>query len=417
MPARPLIAIAIRAALCITATVPTLGAQSFAHNKLEFMNWWIEDREDLFPNFLAASGNLDGDGLFKVFPAELLERDGVHRVSGYKIGISVDDAYKGTFPQLLAIPGMQLFRTKVAAFGSQSYETIDHNVKVGPQFDPIPVLIPSDGSWVLDLGFDPNSADPKLSQLLSIPAQVGGKRAGLAMLVLAPIGEKSSASTPGIVMQASYLERHWVPGRRSYSGSYEISTDTTRMYGTSGMPSASGELYVGLRFQNPTLQVYGSQAGGFVGDPYETYLGPGAYATDLGSTTKPGFFGIFVQAEQFKPSGTNATHQAFPFVVAQSLAGPTATLDVFGAKMRYAPAEIQGAEILVSAGFFGDIKRYTAQGSAGWDQDQQGVWNSGRIPLPPSPGLVGVDLWLQALITTKSMQPVDTTNAVRMTLR
>lgn len=401
----------------ILATLAPLSAQVFAHNKVEFKNWWVEDREDLFPNFTSANGNYDGDGLFKVFPPELFERDTQNRLSGYQVAISVDDAYTGSFPLLLTVPGMQLYRTKVATFSGQTYDTIDHTLRVGPQFDPAIIVIPSDGTWVLDVLFDPNSFDPKLQQLVNVPTQVAGARAGLAMLVLALPGEKRSATNPGIVLQSSYQERHLAPGRPSYTGSYDIHTGTTKMFGTTGMPSAAGELYVGLRFQNPTLQVYGSQAGGLANDPYETYLGPGAYASDLGTTTKTKWFGLYVQAEQYQPTGTVATHRVFPFVVAQSLAGPTNSLDVFGIKMRYAPTELTGAEVLLTAGYFGDLKTYTAQGSAGWDQNQSGVWNSGRIALPASPTLVGVDLWIQGLVTTVALKAVDTTNAVRMTMR
>jgi hypothetical protein len=407
---------ALAAALLLAGTI---RAQSvFYQNKLEFMNWWVSDREDLFPNFLAASGNLFGDGLFKVLPAEILERAENHRVSGYKIAFSIDDAFVVRNPFLASLPGLQIYRTKVQTLGGKSYETIDPARKVGPEFDPVQVVLPNDGTWLVEMAFDPFAGDPKLQQLLSIPALDGGKRAGLALLVLAPPGEKRSTTSPGIVLQSSYLERHIQPGATTYSGSYNAGTQAVSMFGMPGMPSASGELHAALRFDNPTLQLLGSGSGGYTSDPqgFETYAGPGAYATDLGSALKAGFFGFYVQDAKHDTTGS-ATHLAYPFLVSQSAAGPTATIDVFGVKMRVNPAELAACDAFIQAGLFGAIKRYAPAGAAGWDAEQKGVWTSGKVALPPSPALIGANLWLSALITTVGMQPVAATNVVRLTIR
>src|SRR5690606_33402172 len=88
---------ALAAPLLLAALAP---AQGFPHNELEHTNWWLDAREDLFPNFLAQGGNVAGDALFKVLPVEVLERDGDLLVSGYRVTISVDDAYTGRYPAI-----------------------------------------------------------------------------------------------------------------------------------------------------------------------------------------------------------------------------------------------------------------------------------------------------------------------------
>ncbi len=410
---------ALRSCCCVPLLAGVLAAQAYPQNKLEHTNWWLDSREDLFPNYGSATGNAAGDGLFKVIPAEVLERDGNHRISGYKLGFSIDDAFTGTLQGPTEVPGMQLHRTKVQTLGGKTYETLDPGQKVGPRFDPIVVAITADNSWVVEMSFDPNAADPKLKQLLSVPALVNGQRAGLAMLLLAKPGDKRSPSNPGVVLLASYRERHIQPGRESYSGAFAAPNAVVTMYGGLGQPSASGELYAALRFADPTLQVYGSSSGGVANDPQnlETHLGPGAYATDLPGAAQPGFLGLFIQGAQFE-GGANPTHLAFPFVVATGIQGPTTSFPLGGGlSLRVHPGELDLAGELVSAGLFGPIKRYLQKGSAGWDEDQVGVYQSGRVPVPNNPAFSGVNLWLQALVTDVSLQPVATTNVVRLTLR
>jgi hypothetical protein len=404
--------------LCALAAAP-LAAQAFPHNKLEFSNWYLEDRQELFPNYLAAGGNVAGDGLFKVLPAELLERAGDHRISGYAVGLSIDDAYTGVFPVLVELPALQLHRTRIATSGGKSYETIDLTRPVGPRFDPIQIVLPADNAWVVEVAFDPNASDPKLRSLLSVPALVNGQRAGLATLLLARPGEKRAPATPGIVLQASFDERHLAPGRDSYSGSYDAARDVVRMYGQTGAPSATGELYAMLRFANPTLQLFASTAGGVANDPqqFETHLGPGAYATDLATRSGAGFLGLFAQAEQFHVATGPPTHRIWPLLVATSAAGPDTTLALGGADLRVRLGELGFADFLIAQGFGGPLQRYAAKGSVGFDQDQLGAYASPRWPIGPDPALVGIDLWIQGLITTDALVPVDATNAVRLTIR
>ena len=396
----------------LTLLAGSLSAQGFAHNRIEFSNWWLENREDRFPNF--GSGNGSGDGLFKVLPAELLERDGNHLVSGYRIALSIDDGYAGSFPASIKIPGLQLHRTSARSIGGKTYETIDMATTVGPKFDPIPISLPKDDSWIVEVRFDAKARDPKLRRLLSVPALVNGRRAGLALLVLATPGDKQGAANPGVVLQSSYQERHVSPGRESYSGSYDASRAMISMFGQTGQPSASGELYAGLFFANPTLQIYGDCAGGVLKDPkmFETHLGPGAYATDMGSRRNPAFFGFYAQAEQFDPQGKAPTHSIFPFIVSTSSGGPTSILQLGAARMRVNLGELTVAAAFIEAGLFGKIDRYGAKGAVGFDEDQLGGYATPRITVPANVSLKGKVLWLQGLIT-KGLTPIDTTNVVR----
>ncbi|MCC6670182.1 MAG: hypothetical protein IT458_03920 [Planctomycetes bacterium] len=410
----------LRATLLLLA--PALAGQGFVQNKLEFGNFWIVDREELFPNYLRAGGNVAGDALFKVLPAEVLERHGDHRISGYKVALSVDDAYTGGFspPVLVRVPALQLCRTRVHSVAGQTYEVPDLARPVGPRFEPLQILLPSDNAWVVEVAFDPSASDPKLRGLLTVPALDQGQRAGLGLVFLAEVGQKRDPNTPGVVLQSTFQERHLAPGRPAYSGSYDAATGTLRMYGQSGQPSATGELCAALRFEDPTLQIYGSSAGGVANDPqgFETHLGPGAYATDLASAAGASFFGFYVQAQRHHVSGQPPTHVALPLVVSTAPGGPNTSLDLGnGAVLRIDPASLGLADLFVAAGLGGAITRYAKAGVAGWDEDQEGVYATPRIPLRANPSLVGVTLWVQGLVLTSGMAPAATTNVTRWTLR
>lgn len=396
-----------------------LAAQAFPHNKLEFSNFYLADREELFPNYLNAGGNVDGDGLFKVFPGEILERGGDHKLSGYTVALSVDNAYTGMYPVLVDVPGMQLYRTQQITAGGKTYEAIDPTQPVGLKFDPISLFLPADNAWIVEVGFDPGASNPKLRNLLTIPALVNGQRAGLAMLVLGKPGDTRSTTRPGVVLQASHAERHLAPGRDSYSGSYDSVTKAIRMNGTTGMPSATGELFAMLRFANPTLQSFANTSGGVVNDPQqlETHLGPGAYATDIASKSGSNFFGLFVQAEQFQAASGPPTHVVWPLLVSVTPGGPNTTVPLGPALLRVNPAELAYVDFLLAQGFGGPLQRYVARGQAGWDEDQLGVYASQRWTIGPNPGLVGLDVWIQGLVTTTALVPVDATNVIRLTLR
>lgn len=403
--------------LSVTALSASVSAQAFAHNKLEFGNWWITDREDAFPNYTTAGGNVAGDGLFKVFPTELLERGEVHQVSGYQLAISIDDTYTGTFPVDVQVPAVQLYHTRFATIGNQVYEVLDPTQPVGPRFDPIAVTIPSDASWVIEVRFDPSNSNPRTRALLEVPAANPTDPAarGLAMVVFGRPGDLRATTVPGVVLQSTFGERHLTPGRASYSGSIDGATGAISMFGTSGMPSATGELYFGLRFQAPTLQLAGPSAGGVANDPqrFETELGVGAYATDLASRASAGHVRFVVQGAQFDPRGASPTHLAFPFLVAIGTR-PSVTLPIGGAPLRVDPASLGLASLLVEAGFAGPLTRLPAASGGGFDVDQVGTFNSLPLQVGRSRALVGAAVWVQALVTTTSLAPAATTNAVRL---
>jgi len=406
--------------LSLLALAASASAQTFAHNKLEFGNWWITDREDAFPNFAAAGGNVDGDGLFKVFPTEVLERGEPHRISGYELALSIDDGYSGAYPVDVEVPAVQFYRTRLATIAGNVYEVPDLTQPVGPRFDPIPITIPTDAAWVVEVRFDPRNTNPRTRALLDVPPTNPANPAarGLAMVALARPGDRRAASVPGVVLQSTFGERHLAPGRAAYSGSIDGRTGAMAMFGTTGMPSATGELYFGLRFHNPTLQLAGPSAGGVSPDPlgFETQLGVGAYATDLATRSPPGSVRLYVQAEQFDPGTAASTHLALPFVVALGPAGPTTTVALGSASLRLDPLGLDLATIFVS-GHAGALRRIQAASGAGFDQDQLGAFSSAPFPIAPSRSLRGAALWIQALVVAvPSLQPVATTNAVRLVL-
>lgn len=397
-----------------------LPAQTFAHNRVEFGNWWITNREDTFPNYTTAAGNVDGDALFKVFPSEIFARGEAHRLSGYELAISIDDAYTGPYPVVVEVPAVQFYRTRFATIAGNAYEVPDLTQPIGPRLDPISLSIPADAAWVVEVRFDPGNSNPRTRALIDVPATnpVDPAARGLAMLALGRPGDRRASTVPGVVLQSSFGERHLAPGRASYSGSIDARTQAVSMFGTNGMPSATGELYFGLRLHNPTLQLAGPSAGGVVNDPlaFETELGAGAYATDLASRRPAGHVRFLVQAAQFDPGTGSPTHLVFPFLVAAGATGPTTTLLVGPAPLRVDPGSLGLASLLIEAGATGPLRRLPAASGAGFDVDLAGAFNGGPLPVTPNRSLVGVAIWVQALVTTTALAPVAATNAVRLSL-
>lgn len=397
-----------------------VGAQTFAHNKLEWSNWWITDREDVFPNYATSTGNVAGDALFKVFPSEVLGRGEDHLVSGYQVALSIDDAYTGSFPVDVEVPAVQLYHTRFLTIGAETYEVPDLTQPIGPRFDPVPVSIVSDASWVVEVAFDPANQNPRTRALLRVPAAhpADPRARGIALVVFGRSGDRRAPQVPGVVLQSSFGERHLAPGRATYSGSIDGRTGALAMFGTTGMPSATGELFVALRFHAPVLQLSGPSAGGVLNDPqgFETHLGPGAYATDLARRASPGHVRLSVQAEQFDPAGSAPTHLALPFLVATGPTGPTSTLPFGGVPLRLDPAALPLASLLIDAGLAGPLVRVPAASGAGFDTDQLGLFHSPPLTVAPSRALAGAALWIQALVVTNGLAPVASTNVVRLVL-
>jgi len=411
--------------LALTLSVTALWAQApLAYNKLEFHNRLLSAKELLFPNYLGSQGNIDGDGLFKVVPPEVLERSGNHLISGYRLGLAIDQAYTGGLPGPVRVPRMQLYYTKVARLpvtgpGGKDYEVPDLQRKVGPEFDPLILRLPTKGAWFVEVEFDTSQSNSKLKNLLSIPAKVNNQTQGLAMMFLGFPGETRNTSFPSVVLRPSFGEKHFLPAsRESYSGSYNASTKTLAVHGMTGQPSATGEVFGTLRFENPTLNLFGASAGGGT-SPEETRMGPGAYANDLGSRRLAGDFGLFIQAQQYHAQ--NPTHTAIPLIVATSRSGPNQDLPLSAtskaAVLRVNLKELQFFDLFLGAGLFGKLGLVKAKGPAGFAADQLGAWNSPRLTVAPDRALVGLYFWIQAAILDANMNVVDVTNAVRMAVQ
>src|SRR6185436_9765673 len=110
-------------ALLLVLPAVGLPAQTtpFPQNTLEFGNWYLQAGVEYFPNFRTATGNQTGDGLFKVFPAEVLDRAGDLRISGYKITFEVDPQFPFTSAQSVRVPGVQFYRTQVVTRNGQTF--------------------------------------------------------------------------------------------------------------------------------------------------------------------------------------------------------------------------------------------------------------------------------------------------------
>jgi hypothetical protein len=404
----------------LLALALTLPAQApSAYNKLEFHNRLLSSKELLFPNYLGSSGNIDGDGLFKVVPPEVLERSGNHLISGYRLGLAIDQVYTGGLPGPVRVPRLQLYYTKVLRLGGKDYEVPDLQKPVGPQFDPLILRLPTKGAWFVEVEFDTSQSNSKLKNLLRVPAQVGGKTQGLAMMFLGFPGETRNTSFPSVVLRPSFNEKHWLPaGRESYSGSYNADKKTIAMHGMTGQPSATGEVFGTLRFQNPTLNLFGASAGGGTA-PEETRMGPGAYANDLGSRRVAGDFGLFIQAQQYHAA--RPTHTAIPLIVATSQGGPNRDLPLSttsaAAVLRVNLQELQFFDLFLGAGLLGKLGVVKAKGPAGFAEDQLGAWASPRVTVAPDRALVGLYFWIQAAILDENSNVVDVTNAVRMAVQ
>jgi hypothetical protein len=404
---------AARAAGVCVALAAGAAAQPLAHNKLELANWWLTDREDLFPNYATPAGNAAGDGLFKVIPGEVMERGEAHRATGYQVIVSIDDAYTFTAPVTVNMPAIAVHETQVMTIGGRTYETLDPVRPVGLRFDPLRLTFESDNSWVVEVRL------LEVGQVRALPPRTGTQRGGFAVMALAEPGVRRGPTTPGVVLQSSFGERHFEPGRDSYSGSFDARAGALRMFGTAGMPSATGELALALRFDDATLQLAGPSAGGVVNDPtgFETQLGVGAYATDLASGPR-GHVRLFVQDARHDGRGGRPQGWAFPLVVAAGAAGPAATLPFGPAPLRIDPASFGLATLLLEQGAFGALTLLRGASGGGFDADQPGVWNSAPIAVPSGSITLGLDLWIQAVILAdQTLAPLAASNAVRLALR
>jgi len=389
-----------------------LGAQStLPQNRLDFSNWYLQAQPIAFPNYHNPGGNVAGDGMFKVFPAEVFEQDRDIQITGFHFSYEVDASFPMTFVRQVNLPAVQFYRTQLLVSGGQTYETIDFSQPVGPEYAPNRDFPATNLVALYDKHFGAPLALPPFDQALVMPSRVNGQRTGVAIFLKATPGDLPTALRPTIQLESSFDERHIAPGHPSYSGTFNAATQVLAQFGQSGQPSATGELAVGLYLGTPTLQVYGSAAGGF-NDPqhFETHLGPGAYSNDLATTS--GTIGLFVQAQP-----RSATSLVWPLLVSRGIAGPTTSLGLpLGAPiptsaLRYTPGQV--AQLLPPA----PIGDYQPGGFAGFREVQTSAYASPPVFFPAAPVLVGLDFWMQAVIVAPGFVPADATNAVRVTCR
>ncbi|MCA8955435.1 MAG: hypothetical protein KDC87_05140 [Planctomycetes bacterium] len=406
----------------VAAALPASAAAqtAFAHNRLDFSNRILTDRDDLFPGQGTTTGAKAGDGLFKVLPAEITERGEDHRVSGYRMAVAVHRKYDSFFPARVRVPELRLYRTKVVKLGGpvlgvKEYEALDITQPLSGTFGAISLDFSAAGAHLVQVEMDPNASDPMLKQLLKVPSTVNNARAGVAVMVLSNDGESlTNTKVPALVMVPSYEERHLAPGRDSYSGSYVKATDTLEMYGMLGTPSPRGELYLSLLFDNPTLTMYGTSSGGLPTNSVETTMGPGAFATDIATSRLPNDVGFFVHAASYA-SKTPQQFATVPMVVSFQANGPSSTLNLGGAKLRV-DSPVVDLGTLFRVGAWGFLGPYAKQGIAGFAVDLDGAWASNRFLQQPNAALKGQTFWVQAVVADVQANFLDATNVVRVTL-
>ena len=261
---------------------------------------------------------------------------------------------------------------------------------------------------------DPAANDPKLQQLVTVPGLVAGKRAALGMVLRGRTGESTrNRFQPAAVLRPSYLERHIAPGRDSYSGSYTHATGEFAMYGMLHQPSPRGELYVSLLYDNPTLSMFGSSAGGHPTDAAETRMGPGAFDTDVATGRKVTEVGFFAHAEQYDSGSTG--YAMIPLLVAMGPVGPVISQSLGSTTLRLDPTSSR-LDRLFHLGYWGNLGAYSGSGAVGFVRDKRGVWVSNVLPIPPDPAMKGGFAWLQGVVVGGPGALLESTNVVRFSI-
>jgi hypothetical protein len=405
LPSRLFVAVAALAALAAAQT-------TISYSRLDWGNGYRLDREDYFPNSRRDLGSEDGDFLYKAFPAEVMARDGVIRISGLRVAFSPDKSYTGNFPAFVVLPEVAFFPLVRRAIGGVTYDLPDLTRRHARTL-PLPgTQVVRAGITTFELQVGPQQPDPRLRTPVDLPSRdAQGNLQGWAVALLAPPSEKQADGFAHFVAVPTFNEIHRLPGPPTFSGAYDAVGNRFLPYGTAGAPSNVGELAVELLHDQPTLQVYSDASGGVRNDPrrIETHKGPGAYLGDLASSVVPGYFGLFCQWQGHENEGV----YALPLVTAIGPAMPTDTITVGGVRLIYDPMRTQGLLAFLDTGNFGALVRYKAGGDAGHAEDQNGVFVTQRIPVPVTPALRGLTLWIQAVFG-RSYQFLGASNLVRL---
>nr|HMQ23303.1 hypothetical protein [Planctomycetota bacterium] len=383
-----------------------------AYSRLDFDNAYRRDAPVEFPGSRSAQGSGFDDFVYKAFPVEVGARDDKWRISGFRIGFRVDAGYTGSLPTFVTLPDVTFVPLVEVTIEGKTYDVPDMTYPVTTVLQLGGYKVLGTGVQNFDFRFGPQQPDPRLRTPLDLAARdPRGRPQGWAMVLYAPFGQRLGDGQPNFMCVPSFGEIHRDGGRLSFSGSYDSATRKLLPFGTTNAPSNLGELAIELYFDQATLQFYSDASGGVRSDPrnIETHKGPGAYDNALASAVSAGFFGLFVQHE------TSKGLCALPLVVSSSMTLPTTRLALGDAGLLVDPTGLGLATLFTGAGVFGVTGTYVKGGEAGHRNDQEGVWQSGRLTVVPDAGLVGFSLWVQTLLFDPvSMKSVAATNAVRL---
>ncbi|MEZ5988970.1 MAG: hypothetical protein R3F30_07560 [Planctomycetota bacterium] len=383
-----------RSRLPVTALVlaalaaPTPAQTKISYSRLAFCNGYRVDRPLEWPSFRSSLGNDENDLVFRMLPREVLRGAGKLRVSGIRWSYTVADDYQGSYPSFVQVPTIGMY----PLVNGQAGLLPDFPSNDGFRLDPGFTVVPKDGVLVFELRLGPGQFDPGLKS--PIPIELPGPRssvAGWAIALHGIKGEKANKDTPNMVPVPSYNEVHRQSGLDAYSGLYDARLKRYTLFGRPGAPPNSGEVGIELLVDGPTLQVFSDASGGLRNDPrsWETHKGVGAYFGELASAATQGWFGLYAQWEGRSGDGL----WAFPIVAAGDEVLPLPG----GVELLWSSGVPSLLTALVEAGLYGPVGVYKAQGVAGHDTDQDGVWHTARIPVPQLPALRGLKLSAQAL--------------------
>ena len=387
--------------LCLVLTDYLAAQRTPSYSRMDFSNAYRMDREDVFPNALTKRGNEDGDFLFKVFPAEVFARHKRTMLSGLRISFTIQNAYKGNYPVFLTMPDVAFFPVR---FDSRNRPVVDLAARHARTLPLGIKFVVADGILLHELELGPKQFSSALKTPVVLPARDrNGKIQAWAVALMAPPSASFMDNKAHFVALPSFGEIHRT-GPRSFSGIYDARKKLFTMYGDPSAPSNLGELGIEVLIDGPTLQVFSDASGGVRNDPKkkETHMGPGAYDGLLGTSSRPGFFGLYLQWEARQMDGL----MVFPLIMALGTPIPDTPLTLPGGhSLLMAPLRRSTAlTFFLELGVFGPIKQYKKGGVAGRSTDQNGVFVTPRFPVPNDSSIKGLVLNIQALLTDKTVK-------------
>lgn len=401
----PLLAAYLLGVFVASATAQT----KVRYSRFDFGNRYHTQRADLFPNSRAKNGNVDGDMIYKAFPASVFSRGDKVRISGVRLWAQVDPTYVGPYPAFLVMPDIVFFPLIEIKVGNNAYAVPDVTKPHARRLPLGAATVIRGGLQPIDFRLGPHQPDPRLK----LPVELPVSPTGWAVGVMAPAFSRQLDGNSNFVAVSTFGEVHRSPGRLAYSGLYDAAKQAHLPYGTAGAPSNIGELAIELYLDQPSLQVFSDGSGGVRNDPrrIETHKGPGAYANGLSTAVAPGWFGLFTQWEGMSDNGI----LCLPLITAIGPAMPTTLLKVDDATLVWDSLRAKALSVFIENGVLGILGRYKAGGVAGHANDQGGVFASTRISVPNDAGLKGATIWVQSvLIRFTTGRVVGATNLSRI---